>query len=290
MRLLQTFISIHKTIKVRPNRYFFLLVFIIVSLFIQAYMHNYNIVYITMFFTAAVAGTSTLFGMLNLHPVKVSFLANQPFFAKQKSVVTLLASNTENFCAYDLDFTFLDQSIHLNKLEPNSSSALHFTTQFEKRGKQTLKEVQVTSLFPLIHEKKIKKFSIDKSVIIYPKPQGIPLLSSQNIDNAKSGELSDFEGIKEFIQGESLSSIHWASLAKNETLMSKKFLYDEQQNELVFYFDKLSGDLEEKLSQLTLWVLECSKYDLAFKLHISGKIYNSKKGSIDEILTHLALY
>ena len=37
----------------RPTRYIYLLILIFVALFMQAYIHNYNIVYMALFFTFA---------------------------------------------------------------------------------------------------------------------------------------------------------------------------------------------------------------------------------------------
>lgn len=290
MQLFKTFISIHKNIKVRPTKYFFILILAIVSLFIQAYMHNYNIVYIMMFFLVSVAGTSTLFGMLNLHPLEITFLSHGRLFATQEGEITLLARNTSSYALYDLHFSYAKSKQTLSTLKGHESKALSFSTLFSQRGKHPLQKLYVLSLFPLIHERKMRTYLLEKELIVYPKPNGVSLIKQLAQKKQQSGDLDDFKGITRFIDGENISSIHWASLAKSDTLMSKRFLYTQSQEKLHFSFRDLQGDTEDRLSQLTLWVLEASELGFDFTLELGGRSYDSAKEDLDAILTQLALY
>jgi uncharacterized protein (DUF58 family) len=162
--------------------------------------------------------------------------------------------------------------------------------KFPSRGKAKLDGCKLTSFFPFAHEIKTKTLPLSKTVVVYPKPCGISLFEHFAEDVAKHGDISDFDAIKPFIQGENISFIHWASLAKSNTLMSKRFLYEQKQETLVFDINRLKGDEEERLSQLVLWVLECEQHQLKFTLRLQEKVLDSKRDSIDAILTELALY
>jgi len=72
--------------------------------------------------------------------------------------------------------------------------------------------------------------------------------------------------------------------------MSKEFLYKQEDDVLHFKFKDIDGDEEMKLSQLTLWILECEKYKLDFTIEIDSEILDSSKMSIFEILERVALY
>lgn len=290
MQLFKTFISIHKNIKVRPTKYFFILILAIISLFIQAYMHNYNIVYIMMFFLVSVAGTSTLFGMLNLHPLEIKFLSHDRLFATQTGSLTLLASNSASYGLYDFHFSYAQSKLYLQSLQAHESKAISFEIQFPQRGRHPLKELYVLSFFPLIHERKMRTYKLKGEIIVYPKPQGDSLRKQLAQKKQTSGDLDDFKGITRFIDGENISSIHWASLAKNDTLMSKRFVYTQTQEKLHFSFSDLHGDAESRLSQLTLWVLEASELNFDFTLDLGTNTYDSTKEELDAILTKLALY
>lgn len=290
MQSLKTFISIHKSVKVRPTKQFFLLLFGIIALFVQAYMHNYNIVYIMMFFLVSVAGTSTYFGMRNLHPLEVAFVSQKRFFATQNAGFTLAITNASEYPLYDLEFAYKTQHKHLRRLEPNAKVHLTFETSAQTRGRERVENLELQSFFPLPHEKKSRSFRLDTELLIYPKPEGVSLFSSKNAALNVQGDLSDFKSIESFTQGESLAKLHWASLAKNETLMKKEFYYEEERQTLHFEYENLTGDTESRLSQLTLWALECESHNMAFSVTLGKKMLDSKEDGVDGILRELALY
>jgi len=290
MYSLKTYISILKSVKNRPTKLFFLLIIAIVTLFLQAYMHNYNIVFLVMFFLVAIAGSSSIFGMLNLYFIELRFLSHERFFADTPSSYKLLVKNNSNSSAYDINLTFNEQNVHIKSIQAHSTRTILFKQKFELRGEAALLPIKIHSLFPLPHEIKYKFVTLEQKIIIYPKPEGISLLDIYNHDNSPQGEMDEFEGIRRFNQGENLSYINWASLAKHNTLMSKNFIFTQPSQKLHFKFDSLDGEIEAKLSQLTLWVLECEKYNFDFTLEIKNQILDSKKMGTDEILQTLAKY
>jgi hypothetical protein len=72
--------------------------------------------------------------------------------------------------------------------------------------------------------------------------------------------------------------------------MSKQFLFDEPSRKLRFDFMQCGGDDESRLSQLSLWVLECEKAALPFVITMPGAILDSRERGTDAILEILALY
>ncbi len=72
--------------------------------------------------------------------------------------------------------------------------------------------------------------------------------------------------------------------------MSKKFSFEDESKKLKFEFKYLVGDIEERLSQLTLWTLECEKYSFDFTIELGENSLDSDKISINEILEAIAKY
>ncbi|MCX6074478.1 MAG: DUF58 domain-containing protein [Campylobacterales bacterium] len=290
MKSFKTYISILKGVKNRPTKYFVFLVIAIVSLFLQAYMHNYNIVFLVMFFLVAIAGSSSIFGMLNLYYIHVKLLSYERLFADTSSTYKLLVINESDNPAYDISVTWYEQTQPITSIEPHNTQTIAVEVKFGKRGETKLSEIKISSLFPLPHELKYKVIEMDKKVVVYAKPSGVSLLKFIHKNNAINGEIDEFEGIKKFNQGDNLSYIHWASLAKHDALMSKNFIYEDESKKLHFDFKTINGTDEEKLSQLTLWVIECEKQSFDFTIDLNGEILDSKKMSSNEILEAIATY
>lgn len=285
MRYLKLFIEFNKQIKSRPTKYFFFLILVFFALFLQAYMHNYNIVYIVLFFTFSVAGSSCLVGRLNLLPLKVEAVKNEEIFANKSVKINLKILNDSKSSCY----AFSVEKVDIDVLEEKSSRIVQVPKIFDSRGYHFLKNVNFESFFPFGHIRFSKKVVINERYLIYPNPQGIPLKKAYAKELAQFGEIDSFEDLKEYEAGESLAKIHWASVAKGE-LKSKKFNFYTEDKTLHFYFNDISGSTHVRLSQLTLWVLEATKLGFAYIVHIKNKDLNSKIEGKDEILKQLSLY
>ena len=290
MKSLKRYISILRTVKNRPTKFGLYLVLIIIALFLQAYMHNYNIVYIMMFMLVGLAIASSFYGILNLYSVKVKLLSNDRFFANEQASYRLSIKNNSENSVYDINLKSDDKLQNIKSIKAGEDVILKVDEKFQKRGATTLKDMELNSLFPLSYESKYKPVKLEQTLFVYAQPKGISLFKSLYKSSALHGEIDEFEGIKNFIEGENISSIHWASLAKHDQLKSKNFLYENESKTLHFSFKNIKGDEESKLSQLTLWVLESERYTLDFTLELADKIMSSKEETIDEILESIARY
>ncbi len=290
MKFFQTFIRILKDIQTRPTKYFILLVLGIVGLFFLAYMHNYNIVYLMMFFTFSLAGASSIIGRLNLYELKAEVLSAQNFFATRRAFYTLNILNPSERDSYALECTNLDSNAFIQELPALKNKTIALTCTPKMRGYFQLPSLQISSHFPLPHEVLFKKLVLDYKLLVYPEPKGEDLKSFTARNQSYFGEHDDFDGIRPFREGESLSLIHWPSLAKGDTLMAKEFVLLEKSKHLQFDFIQCSDSDENRLSQLCLWVLECHEKGISYTINFPNVALDSRKRSHHEILEFLALY
>jgi uncharacterized protein (DUF58 family) len=73
------------------------------------------------------------------------------------------------------------------------------------------------------------------------------------------GEGDDFAGVRPYILGESQRHIDWKAVARGQGLMTKQFSPEASGS---LYLDLASAalaGLEDRLSQLALWVLEAER-------------------------------
>ena len=139
MKFLKTFIQITITkVKSRPTKYFSFIIISIFVLFLQAYMHNFNIVFIVMFFIFAIAGASGLIGRLNIFPIEVSLLSANRFFANELSYYRLSLNNIQKSSAYSIE-VYNDKSRgKLNKIEPYNQGIIELNYIYNKRGEHKI--------------------------------------------------------------------------------------------------------------------------------------------------------
>ena len=80
--------------------------------------------------------------------------------------------------------------------------------------------------------------------------------------------LEDFDELKKYIPGESLSRISWPHLARGQGLLSKHFIEFQSQQNILDYQQMPASDHEMKLSQLAYWVQEFEIQNTAFALRL----------------------
>ena len=114
-----------------------------------------------------------------------------------------------------------------------------------------------------------------KSVcVVYPKPEGNPRLPnySDDANQDQSGELvgtDDFIGFRHYRPGDSIRSIDWKILAREQGLMVKKFSGCGA-IQLILHWEQTIhiGDVEKRLSQLALWIIRAEQSGLRYGLEI----------------------
>jgi uncharacterized protein (DUF58 family) len=214
--------------------------------FLEAYMHNFNLVYITLFFVFGAAMSASPLGILNIGRLEVKIPALKTILIKLPAIP-------------------------------------------KKRGKLEIKECFLQSIFPLYTVRFILPLECEVTRTVYPRPVGISLEEHLAKRKATFGDEQDFDGIRYDEQVHNLARVHWPSVAKGESAIK---VFDHELPHDTLHFDFLgAGESDEvRLSQLTLWTLECEQRSLDFEILLPQETLHSQRMEIDEILTKLALY
>ncbi len=289
MKSLRTFIQIHRSIKQGATIFSLVVVLLLFGLFMEAYMHDFNLVYITLFFVFSLAFSAGPIGVLNLGRLQSTFVPSGRLFAHQEGKIPLSIYNNTTTTSWSIVVHGNDTVVPLNYIKGESTSIVQLTYTPEKRGTFTYENVYLESKYPLSTARLKLPVKEKFEGLAYPEPKGRSLASFLNEEETHYGEEKEFDGLREYDGSQRLSHIHWASVAKGE-MSVKTFIKETETPNLVFDFYKAGKDDEERLSQLTLWVLECEKKHLQFAIQLPNKSLNSVKESIDDILKTLARY
>lgn len=253
-------------------------------------MHNFNIVYISLFFLVSIGIASEFIGRLNLSHLSLKVLSSSRAFANTIFSYTIELKNTSDTTSYAI---LIDNGIshkNIDSIGANRSVIKKLDTRFKKRGIHKLKFVQLESSYPLPHMNFAKRFKLENENVVYPEPKGKNLEEFLSKNHSTIGVRDDFDGIRKYESNDSASLIFWPSVAKQGNLMSKEFIFEESSHKLRFNFEQCAPDDESRLSQLTLWILECEKKGLNFSVLMPNILLDSQKESVDEILEILAKY
>lgn len=289
MKSLRTFAQIYRRIDQHATRYSLLVVILLFGLFLEAYMHDFNLVYITLFFVFSLAFSAGPIGVLNLGHLEAHYVSSGRLFANQEGELSVEVQNNSTTTSWSVTLHHEDSSALLDQIKGGASTILKLPIVPEKRGKFIHKESYLQSMYPLSTVRLVMKLKETYDGIVYPEPKGLSLHSFLQQEEHYYGEEKEFDGLRAYDGSQKLSHIHWASVAKGD-ISVKVFSKETQTSQLVFHFYNAASDDEARLSQLCLWVLECEKQNLPFMIQMPNKLLNSSKEGIDVILEHLARY
>ena len=289
LKSLRTFIQIHRRIKQHATVFSVVVVVFLFGLFMEAYMHDFNLVYITLFFVFSLAFSAGPLGVLNLGHLEAYFIASGRFFVKHVSNILVNIKNNSSITSWAIKLYGENVFTPLPYIKGASSTIVPLPYTPSKRGSFLYKNCYLESKYPLSTARLTLSIDENYQSVAYPEPKGKSLEAFLNEEETYYGEEKEFDGLREYDGSQRLSHIHWASVAKGE-MSVKTFVKETQTPNLVFDFYKAGVDNEARLSQLTLWVLACEKKHLPFKIKLPKHTLSSTKESIDEILTVLALF
>lgn len=289
MERIKKFYRLRKSIKQKATTMSLFVVILLFGFFLEAYMHNFNLVYIALFFVFAIAFSVAPFGLLNIGQLIVEFDHTDRLFAGDRGNCHFKISNTSHTPAWAIELHCASYSTSIQKIQAQSKSFATLEIELEKRGRLSIGKCELQSLFPISTVRFVLPLQSNCQAIVYPKPKGKSLQSFLAKKPSLFGEERDFDGLSPYSGSESISRIHWASVAKGEIAV-KKFSHQMHSKELIFDFSSAAEDDEARLSQLTLWVLECERLNEAFRVKMPDRELRSKKEGVDAILEHFALY
>ena len=180
---------------------------------------------------------------------------------------------------------------HVQQLE------LHLAA--ERRGWLRAPRMRVESTFPLGILIAWSWVDPGQRALVYPRPlQGelpavpstaVPLEAHSVIAHGQG--VDDFQGLKEYQPGDSWRRMHWKAWSRGGPLLLKDFA-DLRGEQLCLDFLALGGDAEQRLSRLCYWVLELSRQNTPFALHLPGQLLALASGDEHRLacLQALALY
>ncbi len=289
MSSFRTFAQIRRRVRQRATIFSLLVVLLLFGLFLEAYMHNFNLVYITLFFVFAVAFSAGPVGMRNIGLLYPRYERSGRLFAHEEGMLYFAIESRHSDTSWGIRLACDGLEHALEPIPPNAVTRIRVPVTPPARGRFRLEECRLESLFPLSTVRFVLALTDECTAVVYPAPHGKPLSQFIAEHTSHIGEERDFEGLSAYSGSEPPSRIHWASVAKGEEQVKKfeKLTVDEQ---LSFDFWKAGDDDENRLSQLSLWVLECERQERPFTIDMPGRRLDSTKEDIDGILEYIALY
>jgi uncharacterized protein (DUF58 family) len=217
--------------------------------------------------------------LANLAGVTLRVESAKPTFAGNEVYLPVEIMNTSRATRYGIEVVLPDADKIRERVDciPRESAA-RLTLRFaaHHRGEHKIEKLDLTSCYPIGFVRASKRFASDQTYLVYPKPAGnskLPTKHSRFADNSVQqgiGQGDDFVGVRDYVPGESQRHIDWKAVARGQALMTKQFAVETKGAVSLDFFELRFADVEEKLSQLTLWVIEAERARQPYGLRLPG--------------------
>ena len=289
MKSLRKFIQTYRKVYQHATIFSAVVVVLLFGFFSQAYMHDFNLVYITLFFVFSLAFSAGPIGIFNITYLESRYLHLGRVFANEQSSISIEIENQSSSSSWAILLHHGDDFVEMTQIKGDSSIIARLPFTPTKRGVFVHEGCYLESKYPLSTARLTIPIGVSYEGIAYPTPKGVSLRSFISNQESRYGEEREFDGLIEYDGSQKLSHIHWASVAKGD-ISVKTFSKEQEVPKLVFDFYKAGKDDEARLSQLTLWVLECERLNAPFTIKMPHKVLKSPQEDIDVILSLLAKY
>ncbi len=225
-----------------------------------------NLIFLMAFILVSFLLISILQTAKNLRGLTLIKVQMQPGFPDQTTVAQVLVQNTKTSPKMGIGLQFGKQKPFFVIDEISAEDKKWISLPFvlpSQRGRYSTTKVKVFTDAPYgLFYGWYNIYRTDQTVV-YPRPIGE---NSSTLQNKSLG--SDFSGLIDFQNGDSLSRVSWKHSAQRDQLLVKEFKDETPQLEIYRLADCPQKDIEDKLSQLCLWITQAEKQKIKYGLQL----------------------
>lgn len=260
-----------------------------------------NLVYLVAFFLASVSVVVMHLTNYNMQSLYLKPSAQNSLYAGQENIIQFEVEIANKKISYEVELAFDEKSTKKKYSELNSQQKIDLNLFLNQRGWIQVPAVTLESRFPLGFFRAWKKFKFQDSALVYPQRKGLttippffyPLAGEkqdadkelfENSLRAKKKDDSDFvfKGHRHFQANDSYKRADWKAYARIQKLLVKEFETENSSQDLELHYRKTNPqmNLEDRISQLALWVDLAEKSNKRYSLILPDIHLAAKSGSL----------
>lgn len=273
--------------------------------------YNNSLAYALTFLLGGLFMVGMLHTYANLRGLIISAAPAGPVFAGQQACFPLLLDNRSGPLRVAIDVQaqalankfFRRKSVTTARISVSIAAqtmqAIGFNMDTVKRGYLVPGRIRITSTWPLGLFRAWSYMHIEQRCVVYPRALGTRTLPQMTMLDeeeqvGKGSGSEDFVGFRPYQVGDSMRSVDWKAYARERGLLSKRFSGNGSRKiRIDWQHTAYLNDVEQRLSQLCLWVIEAEKQGAQYALAlptVSSLHFASGEKHKHQCLHALALY
>ena len=297
---------IRQRIYIMPTRYGAVFGLMLFAMALGAINYNNSMAYILTFLLSSLALVTLLHTCRNLAGILINQASTLPVFAGELAKFPLVLDNRDGPLRVSISFirtkkrwrlladvltsTGNEKPMASCTVDANTFNRTELSIMAEQRGLLYAGRIKVFSTFPLGLFKAWSYIDLKQPCLIYPKPAGQKIFPPFKLTDAigiqgNAPGTDDFIGFRNYQAGDSIKDIAWKAYAQQKGLFIKRFS-GSGADKLQLSWGDVSNlpNIEARLSQLCLWIIEAESQSLKYSLELPEVFIDADHG--DKHLHH----
>ena len=297
-----------------PTRFGFVYAGFLLLILLSAINYSNSIGHVLSFLLASLALVAMLHTYRNLAKIELDQAHAEAVFCGQTIHFILAFDNQANHDSVQIEvaskqpeprswnpyraFMGFQHYVVIPHLAKQQTTQIRLSLISQKRGKQPLGRIRISSQFPLGLYNTWSYFNPDLNVLVYPRSEGnLPLPEAidqgQQVSYRQTKGMDDFSGFNHYRRGDPVHAIAWKAVARDDVMRTKQFTSSQGGHLMLCWQDVAQlSDLEARLSQLCRWILQAEAAGISYGLNLPNTTidYGAGNTHYHRCLTALALY
>jgi uncharacterized protein (DUF58 family) len=276
-----------ETIRLRPTGLWVVFGPILGCMWLAAVNYANNLVYAILYLIGSLCFISIFHTWRNLASLRVDSIRVHPAFVGEDATVQIFLSAPYKHPVYGLVFARLGETVGTLRrpaplllrgggglrIKPGDSCSVEVVFPAARRGMYRFETLLVKSSYPFGLFRAGFIVPVGAVYYVYPQPRGTEVWPELHPAGEEGSPYSlkpgdDFSGVRPYSPGESLRHVDWKAYARGRPLSVKQFTGGDG---LELWLDAAQMQrlpLEERLSQLALWIVNAEKAEIPYALKL----------------------
>jgi uncharacterized protein (DUF58 family) len=284
-----------RRVYILPTRVGLMLAFTLTAMLVAGLNYNSNLGLAFAFLMASVGLVIMHHCNRNLLGLQVDVTAEVDAFAGREASFEFVLRNDSNVDRRDIEIRCLDSGA-IRCVAAKSSEPMTVAVPVPQRGVVRVAQFELRTLYPFgwFHAWTYVQGSL--TAYVAPAPQGSRALApAEGTGYASRSEMrgdEDFAGLRTYQPGMPLKHMAWKVLARGGEAAVRSYTSLAAQPEWLEWSSLEGLDIETRLSQLCLWVVESEAAQRVYGLRIPGREIPPSRGAAHRFacLRALAVY
>lgn len=288
-------------IYILPTRFGVLFASLLFAMLVGSINYSLSLGFAMTFLLTGIGAIGMLHSWRNLANLRVSTRKVQPVFAGDAAVFEIALADESNRARYCIAARFNSLTYHSQDsfadIDALGEAIIKLSLPTSKRGWLKAPRLGFSTEFPVSLFHVWAYAETDCQCLVYPAPSAHSLVIPSAHESGSSGNLrnpqgdDDFAGHRNYQFGDSPKRVDWKASSREQGLLTKQF-QGEAISTLWLDWEATKGDnVEQRISQLTRWVIDAENNRLQYGLRIPGTQVSPNAGDAHyhQCLTALAL-